>query len=191
VKIIVGLGNPGKKFEKTRHNIGFRVIDALLNSDLYKPVAKRVFLLQEKNIALISEGSVFDEKVFLVKPQTYMNNTGGAIEGLKNNFSGIMDDFLFVSDDFNLPFGILRFRRQGSSGGHKGLQSIIDQIGHTRFPRLRIGIGLPDDNDPTMFVLEKFSIQEENELKYVLNRAVESIFFYLKQGIEIAMNKYN
>ncbi|MFH0888964.1 MAG: aminoacyl-tRNA hydrolase [Planctomycetota bacterium] len=190
MKVIVGLGNPGKKFERTRHNIGFRVIDKLLMADLYNK-SKDVFSLKDKYIALINEGSILDEKVFLVKPQTYMNNVGETIKKMIYNTPEGIGNLLVVSDDFNLTFGTLRFRHQGSSGGHKGLQSIIEQIGNTKFPRLRIGIGLPDRIDPSEFVLRKFSEQEEKEIKHIINRAVEAIIFYLKNGIEMTMNRYN
>lgn len=190
MKIIVGLGNPGKKFERTRHNIGFRVIDNLARSDLYLS-SKRVFLLNEKYLALINEGYISDERVLLVKPQTYMNNVGETVKRIIDNLSEVIGNLLIVSDDFNLPFGTLRFAHQGSSGGHKGLQSIIEHLNYMKFSRLRIGIGLPAGIDHSEFVLEKFSGLEEKENKHILNCAVESIECYLKNGIERAMNMYN
>jgi PTH1 family peptidyl-tRNA hydrolase len=190
VKIIVGLGNPGKKFERTRHNIGFRVIDKLVVSDFYT-ASQDDFLLKKKYLALINEGYINDEKVLLVKPQTYMNNAGETVRRIISNIPEGIKDLLVVSDDFNLAFGTLRFRHQGSSGGHKGLQSIIEQLGHTKFKRLRIGIGLPNGIDPSEFVLGKFSTQEGKETDNILNRAVEAIAFYLKNGIEPVMSRYN
>ena len=190
MKVIVGLGNPGKKFERTRHNIGFRVIDKLATSDLYTK-SKDIFVLKERYRALINEGFIFDEKVLLVKPQTYMNNSGETINRIMYNKPEGTENLLVVSDDFNLTLGALRFRHQGSSGGHKGLQSIIEHLGNTKFSRLRIGIGLPDGIDPSEFVLRKFSEQEEKEIKHIINRAVEAVIFYLKNGMEMTMNRYN
>ncbi|MFH1230795.1 MAG: aminoacyl-tRNA hydrolase [Planctomycetota bacterium] len=190
MKVIVGLGNPGKKFERTRHNIGFRVVDKLVISDLYTG-SKNIFSLRKKYLALVNEGYIFDEKVLLVKPQTYMNNVGETIKRVTCNIPEGIENLLVISDDFNLTFGTLRFRQQGSSGGHKGLQSIIEHLGNTKFSRLRIGIGLPDGIDPSNFVLGKFSEQEEKEIKHIINRAVEDVVFYLENGIEMTMNKYN
>ncbi|MBI5779986.1 MAG: aminoacyl-tRNA hydrolase [Planctomycetes bacterium] len=188
--IIIGLGNPGKKYELTRHNVGFMVIDKLACSEWYAGITK-TFRLKEEYRSLVSKGTVSNEKVLLVKPQTYMNNSGTAAAVIAQNFSEPIDGLLVVLDDYNLPIGTVRFRREGSSGGHKGLQSIIGQLGDNKFHRLRVGIGLPDGVDPMNFVLDKFTVTEEKEIKQALNSAVEAIVFYIQNGIEKSMNKYN
>ena len=188
--IIIGLGNPGKKYELTRHNVGFMVIDKLVSSEWYAGATK-TFRLKEEYRSLVNKGVICNEKVMLVKPQTYMNNSGTAVSGITQNFSEPINGLLVISDDYNLPLGSVRFRREGSSGGHKGLQSIIGQLGDNKFHRLRVGIGLPDEVDPIDFVLDKFNKAEEKEIKQALQRAVEAILFYVQNGIEKSMNKYN
>jgi len=187
VKIIVGLGNPGKKYEKTRHNIGFRVVEemakSLMSADKFK--------LKGDFRALINEGFVENEKVLLVKPQSYMNNSGESVSSIVNYFALSLDDLLIVSDDFSLPFAVLRFRQQGSSGGHNGLKSIIENIGHSRFSRLRVGIGLPEKVECAEYVLQNFSPAEEKRNPAVIKKCVEAIKFYMINGIEQTMNVYN
>ncbi|MDI6733318.1 MAG: aminoacyl-tRNA hydrolase [Planctomycetota bacterium] len=189
MKIIVGLGNPGKRYEKTRHNIGFMVLDRLAKSEQYK--IRKYFQLEKECNSLISKGSIFSEDVLLVKPCTYMNNSGEAVSAVMRHLSGQTDSLLVISDDYNLPMGSTRFRRQGSSGGHKGLQSIIDKLGISRFHRLRIGIGFHQTIEPSEFVLEKFSRAEEREVEQVIEKAVESVIFYMENGIEKSMSNYN
>ena len=190
VKLIIGLGNPGKKYELTRHNVGFMVIDKLAGSEEFSGVA-RAFRMREEYRALVNKGIVSGDKALLVKPQTYMNNSGQAVSGIMQNLSEPVGNLLVISDDYNLPFGAIRFRREGSSGGHKGLQSIIEQLGNNKFHRLRIGIGLPEGVDPIGFVLERFTRAEEKDIKQILERAVEAVVFYIQNGIEESMNKYN
>ncbi|MEW6027490.1 MAG: aminoacyl-tRNA hydrolase [Planctomycetota bacterium] len=188
--IIIGLGNPGKKYESTRHNVGFMVVDKLAGAKEFSD-STGTFRMKEQFQALVSKGSVCGEKVLLVKPQTYMNNSGQAVAAIGRNLSEPVSGLLVVSDDYNLSLGAIRFRREGSSGGHKGLQSIIEQLGHNKFHRLRIGVGLPDGIDPVEFVLNKFSKAEEREIKQSLQRAVEAIVFYIQNGIDKSMNEYN
>jgi PTH1 family peptidyl-tRNA hydrolase len=148
VKFIIGIGNPGKEYEKTRHNVGFRVID----------------LLKEHKVS----------GACLVKPQTYVNRTGEEVLRLTKKHALLSKDILIVCDDVNLPFGELRFRGAGSSGGHKGLVSVIEALGSQEFARLRIGVGhksMPKDLTP--FVLGAFSAEEEKQLEGILNQAVE------------------
>ncbi|MEK7310044.1 MAG: aminoacyl-tRNA hydrolase [Planctomycetota bacterium] len=187
--IIIGLGNPGKKYELTRHNVGFMVIDNLAGSAEFS--GGRTFRMREEYRALISKGVVSGDKAMLVKPQTYMNNSGRTLAGIMQSISEPVGGLLVVADDYNLPFGAIRFRREGSSGGHKGLQSIVEQLGNNKFHRLRIGIGLPERVDPVEFVLERFTKTEEKEMQQIISRAVEAIIFYVQNGIEKSMNKYN
>lgn len=188
--IIIGLGNPGKKYELTRHNVGFMVIDNLASSAEFSGGAGS-FRMKDQYQALVNKGSIFGEKALLVKPQTYMNRSGQTVAGVMQNLSEPIGGLLVISDDYNLPFGAVRFRRDGSSGGHKGLQSIIEQLGNDKFHRLRIGIGLPERVDPAGFVLEKFTKAEEKEMRQIIPMAVNAIVFYIKNGIEKSMNRYN
>jgi len=186
VLIIIGLGNPGKKYELTRHNVGFMVIDNLADAGEFPG-----FRMREEYRALVSKGTVSGDKVLLVKPQTYMNRSGQAVAGIMQNLSEPISDLLVISDDYSLPFGGIRFRRDGSSGGHKGLQSIIEQLGNNKFHRLRIGIGLSERVDSAEFVLERFTKAEEKEMKLIIPQAVDAIVFYMQNGIEKSMNRYN
>lgn len=188
--IIIGLGNPGKKYELTRHNVGFMVIDKLADSAEFSGVAG-AFRMKEQYQALVNKGVISGDKAMLVKPQTYMNRSGQAVAGIMQNLSEPIGELLVISDDYNLPFGAIRFRRDGSSGGHKGLQSIIEQLGDNKFHRLRVGVGLPERVDPVEFVLERFTKAEEKEMREIISRSVEAIIFYIKNGIEKSMNKYN
>jgi PTH1 family peptidyl-tRNA hydrolase len=200
VLIIIGLGNPGKKYELTRHNVGFMVIDNLADSAEFSGVAV-TFRMKEQYQALVNKGTISGDKALLVKPQTYMNRSGQAVAGIMQNLSEPIGGLLVISDDYNLPFGAIRFRRDGSSGGHKGLQSIIEQLGNNKFHRLRIGIGLPclpacpvgrpERVEPAGFVLERFTKAEEKEMKQIIPRAVDAIVFYMQNGIEKSMNRYN
>ena len=188
--IIIGLGNPGKKYELTRHNVGFMVIDKLADSAEFSGVA-RTFRMKEQFQALVNKGTISGDKALLVKPQTYMNRSGQTVAGIMQNLSEPVGDLLVIADDYNIPFGAIRFRREGSSGGHKGLQSIIEQLGNNKFHRLRIGIGLPERIDPVEFVLEKFTKAEEKEMQQIISMAVDAIIFYVHNDIEKSMNKYN
>lgn len=182
---IVGIGNKGVKYHNTRHNIGFDVIDQLTLSMRHR-IQKR--LPYAKGFI----GAVTDNTTALcVKPDTYVNRSGVAVEQILSIYKIPTSSCIVVVDDFNLPLGKLRLRHKGSSGGHKGLQSIIDYVGND-FPRLRVGIGpLPRDTRVTEFVLGKF---QENEMKLkdtMVKRAQEAIRCYLDQGIEKAMSKFN
>lgn len=199
--IIIGLGNPGKKYELTRHNVGFMVIDNLAGSAEFSGVAG-AFRMKEQYQALVNKGTISGNKALLVKPQTYMNRSGQTVAGIMQNLSEPIEGLLVISDDYNLPLGVIRFRRDGSSGGHKGLQSIIEQLGNNKFHRIRIGVGLPErvdphtnfigvGVDPVDFVLEMFTKAEEKEMKQIIPRAVEAIVFYMQNGIEKSMNRYN
>jgi PTH1 family peptidyl-tRNA hydrolase len=191
VKIVVGLGNPGRKYDLTRHNAGFMVIDKLAISESFSGSAKG-FMIKDAYQSLVNKGRIGLDKVLLVKPQTYMNKSGDAVAGIMQNISEPVDGLLVVSDDYNLPLGSIRFRREGASGGHNGLQSIIGQLGGDKFHRLRIGIGTPGSaNDPIDFVLEKFSKPEMKEMDQAFQTSVEAIVFYIQNGIDKSMNKYN
>jgi PTH1 family peptidyl-tRNA hydrolase len=153
MKLVVGLGNPGRKYQKTRHNVGFRVIDALKDS------------LDHAR----------DKKIMLLKPDTFMNNSGKVVKSLTTKYKIQTTNIVVVHDDVDLPFGTIRISRDSSSAGHKGVQSIIDELGTKNFTRVRIGINPDHKVDAEKFVLEKLNKQEEKELKETIKKAVEQI----------------
>lgn len=194
MKLIVGLGNPGLRFENTKHNVGFKVIDSFydktistLKSD--STTAKRVTSICNSLVIQISH-QASDSDIILAKPMTYMNNSGSAVRALIQRFEISLSDLLVVYDDVHLDIGVIRMRRKGSDGGQKGMQSIIHQLGSDEFPRLRIGIGEPP-GEITDYVLSKFSSEEEDTIELVIEHAVAAIETYLRDGVQKAMNQYN
>ena len=181
--LIVGLGNPGTKYALTRHNMGFRVID-LLSSETGIDVSKETFN------GLIGRGKIFDHDVILFKPTTFMNLSGTAVQQVVHYFKINIDDIIVCYDDMALPVGNLRMRIQGSSGGQKGMQNIIDQLGSDKIKRIRIGIGEPSNN-AIDYVLSKPFKEEEPLLDEAINNAVEAIKEAMKSSFEKAMTKYN
>lgn len=185
MKLIAGLGNIGNNYTFTRHNAGFMVIDkmAIDNNSSFKEVTKFRAL-----IANIRTGG---EDYLLVKPTTYMNLSGEAIQLVMNYYKIPINDLLVVYDDLSLDLGKIRFRPNGSDGGHNGIKSIIKNLGTKDFTRLKIGIG-PQPNIPSeAFVLQKFSETELKSLKPVLDKSIESIEYYFKNGIAKTQNLYN
>ena len=181
--IIAGLGNPGKEYQKTRHNIGFLVLDQLATQ-------LRVKLTDHKFEAILGKGNYSHHKVILVKPQTYMNRSGEAVVPLLNYYKLQPENLLVVVDDFNLALGMLRFRARGSAGGHHGLESIAAQLGTTDFKRLRVGIGTEHQKNAD-FVLGTFSKMEMAVVKETIDRAVAALVFLLGHSFENTMNRYN
>ncbi len=185
MKLIFGLGNPGKKYERTRHNVGFQVLDVL---------ARRygVTFSPHKFRALAARVRIGDENVLLIKPLTYMNLSGEAVGPIVRFYKVPLDHILVVYDDLDLPFGTLRLRAKGGSGGHKGLKSIIQHLGSEEFPRLRVGIGRPPNRmEPADFVLQPFSAREEEEMALVREEAADAIEVWVQEGIQRAMNLVN
>jgi peptidyl-tRNA hydrolase, PTH1 family len=184
-KIIVGLGNPGREYHFTRHNIGFLALERI-SEELNIGITSR------KLNGLIGEGRFRGEKIILVKPGTFMNLSGICVREVMTFFRVPLEDLFVISDDFNLPFGTLRIRRGGSSGGHKGLASIIQEIGSADYSRLRVGIGpLPNAMEPMRFVLEKFSDDERKAIPDLLARIGEAFMMYCEKGLEVTMSTYN
>jgi len=181
--LIVGLGNPGTKYEKTRHNMGFRVLD-LLSEETGIEVTKEVFN------GLLGRGKIFDNDVLLFKPTTYMNLSGTAVQQVVHYFKVDIEDIIVVFDDMALAPGTIRMRIQGSSGGQKGIQNIIEQLGTDKIKRIRVGIGEPIDN-AIDYVLGKPTKEEEPLINDAVIRAVEAIKEALKSSFEKAMTKYN
>jgi PTH1 family peptidyl-tRNA hydrolase len=182
-RLIVGLGNPGKDYEGTRHNVGYMAIDIL---------AKRhhIFVKARRNRARVGEGTISDEKMILAKPLTFMNLSGEAVSGLIRRYRLNLEDVIVICDDVNLPVGRLRIRASGSAGGHKGLKSIIHCLGTEDFPRVRIGIGAPD-RGMVDYVLSRFTREERPVIKQAVNRAADAVEAILASGIEQAMNEFN
>jgi len=182
--LIVGLGNPGRKYARNRHNAGFLTVDRL---------ARRHELTfgRQKAKAKIAEGVIAGQRAILAKPQTYMNLSGEAVVALVRFFKILPQRVLVICDDLDLPLARLRLRPSGGSGGHKGLGSIIERLGTQAFPRLRVGIGRPVHDDPMDFVLQDFTADEWSEMDATLDRAVEAIEHWLAHGIHAAMNVFN
>lgn len=192
LKLIVGLGNPGPRYERTKHNIGFRAIDAIYTKiqseqNTESVSAKRVTSICQ---SLVLQTRLHDFPIILAKPMTYMNNSGSAVAALVNRFEVPLSDLCIIYDDIHLDIGTIRIRSKGSDGGQKGMQSIIYHLDTTEFPRLRIGIGEPI-GDLTDYVLSEFSKEEEIEIEHTVERAVEAVETFVQDGILTAMNKFN
>ena len=193
VKLIVGLGNPGMRYEHTKHNIGFRVIDALYEEFCrHTSAPKNQKRPTHTSIckSLVMQTTWHETPILLAKPMTYMNNSGTAVAALVQRFEIALSELCVVYDDVHLDIGMLRMRRKGSDGGQKGMKSIIHHLGTTEFPRLRIGIGEPV-GDLTDYVLTEFSEDEEIEIAHTIDRAVDAIETFVKDDILTAMNQFN
>ena len=184
MKLIVGLGNPGKKYEGTRHNMGFMAVD-LLSDQAQIDVDKEVFH------GLMGRGKIFDTDVILFKPTTFMNLSGTAVQEVVHYFKIALEDIVVIYDDMALPVGSIRLRKEGSSGGHKGMQNIIDCLSTEQIKRIRVGIGEPGDNDNIDFVLSKPLKDEMPSIEEAISDAVRAVKEYLKSDFDRAMNKYN
>ncbi|MDQ2800382.1 MAG: aminoacyl-tRNA hydrolase, partial [Armatimonadota bacterium] len=184
-KLIVGLGNPGKEYDRTRHNIGFLVVDAF---------AKRhgIAVTKRDHQALGGDGRVGDVRVFLMKPQTYMNLSGQSVAAFLRQKPLALGDILVVTDDIALPVGKLRLRAEGSAGGHNGLKSLITHLHGQAFSRLRFGVGAPRDPSVQIdFVLGQFSRSEQRDVDETIDRAVAALESWLTEGVEPTMNRFN
>ncbi len=188
MKIVVGLGNPGLKYEFTRHNIGFRIVDGLARD------MGTEFKKVKSYYSLISRGTINNHKVMLVKPQTFMNLSGRAVSRVVSYYKIPLQDLLIVYDDLNLEFGQVRIRKKGSAGGHKGIESIMQYLHSEEIPRLRIGIGNPSVNfnfDSASYVLSNFNGDEEDKIKETIKLSTEAIKTIIEDGFEKAMRKCN
>ena len=185
IRLVVGLGNPGKEYENTRHNVGFMVIDELVRSlRIKKPL--------EEALSLVYKTRIGGKEVILAKPQTYMNNSGAAVFNLLEEYNLSPENMLVVYDDLDLPLGSMRLRLKGSSGGHKGVESIIKYIGTQNFPRLRIGIGRPKKKeDVVKYVLSPFPPEEEKIINQVIKKAARCILRSVEMSPERAMEYCN
>lgn len=182
--LLVGLGNPGFRYKRTRHNIGFRILDHLKQTnESSKPEKKRNYTFTHSNLG--------ERDVILAKPLTYMNRSGEAVVELIQHFKIPHSNLLIIFDDFNLPFGKLRIRSKGSDGGHNGLASVIHELGSSDFPRLRVGIGKVNHTDTIKFVLSKFNKKEKKELPGLITLAADACMHFVAEGIYKTMNKIN
>jgi len=182
VRVIVGLGNPGRAYAHTRHNVGFDVLDLF---------AKRhkARILARQYRALVGSFDLVGEQILLVKPQTYMNESGVALSAIARKHNLQADDFLVVYDDMDLPLGRIRIRMDGSSGGHKGMNSIIQHMHSKDFPRIRIGIGRT--GDAIDHVLSRFNRKDREIIDIAVQQAADALDMILNEGIDAAMNVYN
>lgn len=183
--LIIGLGNPGSKYAGTRHNIGFEFIDKLAD-------AMSVRMGPGKGPFHVGKGNHAGHSIYLIKPTTYMNNSGDAVRQAINWYKEDIDNCLVCYDDLDLEVGTIRLRPSGSAGGHNGIKDIIQKLGTNAFPRLRIGIG----NDfprgqQVQHVLSPFSEDERKVIESTLDKALEASFCFIRDGIEEAMNKFN
>lgn len=183
--LIVGLGNPGKDYEKTRHNMGFFVVDEL---------ARRHNLSfgRTERKAKVADGMIAGKRVLVAKPQTYMNASGEAVRALVDFYKLDTDALIVISDDLDIPLGTLRLRKTGSHGGQNGVRSIIQHLGTQEFARVRCGIGRPPGKmDPAAYVLRPFAGDDAILAMQVVSKAADSVETWLRDGLEIAMTRYN
>ena len=184
-KLIVGLGNPGKEYERTRHNVGFAVVEAFGRTH-------GIAVTKRDSQALVGDGRVGETRVFLLKPQTFMNLSGQAVAAFLRQKPLDLADVLVVTDDIALPLGKLRLRAEGSAGGHNGLKSLIAHLHGQTFPRLRFGVGAPRDPSVQIdFVLGQFNRREQAEVDEATERAVAALETWTAEGIERTMNRHN
>ena len=183
--VIVGLGNPGNKYENTRHNVGFRTIDIL--SEKYGIKVDRL-----KHKAYVGDGNIKGVRVVLVKPQTYMNLSGESVRDIIEWYKLAMDNLIVIYDDTDLPAGTIRIRPGGSSGTHNGMKSVIYQLESDAFPRIRIGIGkAPEGWDLADYVLSRYTGDDAGIIRQSIERAAEAAAVIITDGVSSAMNTYN
>lgn len=184
--MIVGLGNPGKEYEHTRHNVGFRAVELAAGQ-----LKTKIDRLKFKALTRLVTWN--GQKLLLVEPQTYMNLSGAAVSALATYYKVKPERILVIFDDISLPVGRIRVRRDGSAGGHNGIKSLIQSLGTDQFPRVKVGVGAKPhpDYDLADWVLSKFSAQEEKALAPALENAAAAAFLLMEQGVEKAASAYN
>lgn len=182
--IIFGLGNPGPEYQNSRHNIGFMTVRRLAERSHAEIADFRFRCYTGKAI-------IAGQPVLLAMPQTYMNACGPSLKGLMNELAVAPTNAMVVFDDFHLDLGKIRIRRKGSSGGHRGIESILDAIGTDRFPRLKLGIGHYGDVDPVDFVLQDFANTETASVDAAIDMALHAITVWVSEGMDAAMNRFN
>ena len=188
MKAIIGLGNPGKKYDNTPHNIGFAIVDHLQSMEGFSPWENN-----KNTSSLISQGETNGEKVLLAKPQTFMNNSGITTQQLIHYFHLKTDDIIIIHDDADLPFGTIRVSQDRGSAGHKGIESIIQNIGGKNFIRIRIGIHPTKEKTikAEAFVLKKFRADQKELVTTIAQQTKEAIIILFQKGIQAAMTAFN
>lgn len=181
--LIVGLGNPGKRYEKTRHNVGFLVIEEIAERAGLKFKTERDFRM--------ARGTVEDKDLILLEPLTFMNLSGIAVKEVIKRFNLMPEDLIVIHDDIDMETGRLRIRKKGSSGGHKGVESIISSIGTQEFIRVKIGVGREKDVPPEEYVLSSFRKEEMPLIRDSIRRAADAVLYITSNGVDKAMNKFN
>jgi len=184
VKLIVGLGNPGEEYKNTRHNVGFMVVEELARQ---LKVSKQKYAYN----GVVTQAQFHGEPLLIAKPFTFMNLSGKSVRQMMTAYRLTLPQLMVVVDDLDLEPGVIRLRGKGGSGGHKGLQSIIDSLGTQDFARLRVGIGRPNGEDVIDWVLTRFDASELDIMQPACKRAAEALKLWAISGIEKAMNQYN
>lgn len=184
MRVVVGLGNPGKQYHGTRHNVGFAVLDGLAQS----PNAGRFQSRFSAQVAELVEGG---EKVLLVKPETFMNLSGRCVREVVEFYKVELSDLFVVCDDVNLPLGKLRVRSKGTHGGHNGLRDIQNHLGTTEYSRLRIGVGAAGEGELVDHVLGRFRPSEKPLIEDALILSIQAVAVWVQQGIDVCMNRFN
>lgn len=185
MKLIIGLGNPGKEYEETRHNVGFKALDAIA-------IKFNINITDKKFRAFCGSGIISGEKVLLIKPQTYMNLSGESVRKAMDFFKLSNEDIVIIYDDISLAPGQLRIRKKGSAGGHNGIKSIISHVGSEEFLRIKVGVGdKPAGRDLADYVLGKISGNEQGLMRDAYSDIVDAIELILNSDIDVAMNRFN
>ncbi len=183
--IIIGLGNPGKKYENTRHNVGFDTVELLSRRH-------GISITKLKHKALLGDGKISGKRVILVKPQTFMNLSGESVREILEWYKVPVKNIIIIYDDIDLPAGKLRLRPKGSAGTHNGMRSVIYQIESDEFPRIRIGVGGPPEGwELADYVLSKLSGEDKKKVEEAIVYAADAVEEIVKSGIDVAMNKFN
>ncbi len=201
MQLIIGLGNPGPQYAHSRHNIGFMIVDALAerlrmrlqDGGTAGGVLKKLQTLFGRNaLAVAATGRYRNRPVTLVKPMTFMNRSGAAVLHYVRHLQLDNEEVLVIFDDVSLPVGSIRLRKKGGAGGHNGVQHVIDQLGASDFPRLRVGIGAEFERGGQVdYVLSPFAEAEHETVKMVIERATDAVLSFVRDGIDIAMNRFN
>ncbi len=185
MKLIVGLGNPGRRYRLTRHNVGWEVLERLA-------ARHSIAIDDDTGWAEVGRGTIGPHRVVLARPVTYVNASGMAVQDLKRRHRVKVEDIFVIVDDLDLPLGRVRLRGSGSAGGHNGLRSVIEAMGSDEFPRMRVGIGRPPAGvDAADHVLTRFADDERQVLDAALDRAAEALEVAVTDGLDVAMNRFN
>ena len=182
--VVMGLGNPGRPYARSRHNVGFQCVEQL--SRHYG-----IPLQERRRHAVLGQGAISGVEVVLVRPRTYVNRSGVATRYLLDRYRITPESLLVVYDDMDLPVGKVRIRSQGSSAGHRGIESIIAELGTRSFPRIRIGVGHPEDTDIIPHVLGPFNAQDAAAVEEAIGQVTEAVGYIAEHGLDAAMNRYN